>query len=97
MHSPTTSGSGWLCSCVVPRHRYLPILRKEQGRQSDASFANFVEIAYASSSEADYQLLLARGVGYLEPTQYDTLATELAEIRKMLAALRRTLRMGRRA
>ena len=59
---------------------------------SEASFANFVEVAYSSASEADYQLLLARDVGYLHSSEYDALEAQIAEIRRMLAALRRTLR-----
>ena len=34
---------------------------------SNASFAKFVDIAYASAAETDYHLLLARDIGYLNP------------------------------
>ena len=59
---------------------------------SNASFAKFVDIAYASAAETDYHLLLARDVGYLNPAAYDALTLQLDEIRRMLAALRRVLR-----
>ena len=67
-------------------------LAEGSGRSSDAAFANFVEVAYASAAEADYQLLLARDVGHLCEDVYAPMADDLEQVRKMLAALRRRLR-----
>lgn len=62
------------------------------GRSSQAAYTNFVEHAAGSAAEVEYHLLLARDVGYLAYDEYGTLAVRIDEIRRMLAALRRTLR-----
>src|SRR5918912_764590 len=62
------------------------------GRSTDAAFAAFVESAMASSCDADYQLLLARGLGYLTPAAHERLAASLTRTRRMLFALARRLR-----
>jgi len=46
--------------------------------------ARFMSIAAGSSSEAEYQLLLARDLGYLSPRTYKDLQTEISEVKKML-------------
>jgi four helix bundle protein len=61
-------------------------------RSSDAGFAQFVEVAYGSATETDYELLLAHDLDYLVDPEYRRLEAEVAEIRRMLASLRRTLR-----
>jgi len=43
-----------------------------------------MSIAAGSSSEAEYQLLLARDLGYLSPRTYKDLQTEISEVKKML-------------
>lgn len=44
-----------------------------------------------SASEADYQLLLARDLGYLSEKDYAQLCPAVSEVKRMLAALiRRT-------
>lgn len=55
------------------------------GRGSDADFGRFLQMAAGSASEIDYQLLLARGLGYLGPESYVDLTKDLAEVRRMLA------------
>ena len=57
------------------------------GRRGDAEFARFVLIAMGSASELDYHLLLARDLAFLQPKDYERLAAELAEIRRMLTSL----------
>ncbi len=57
------------------------------GRGSNAELSRFLQIAMGSTSEADYQLLLARDLGYLEHAQYDHLAAQVTEISKMLRSL----------
>jgi four helix bundle protein len=49
-----------------------------------------IQIAMGSASEVDYLLSLAKG--YFEPVGYETLATELEKIRKMLAAFYKRVR-----
>ncbi|HVP53260.1 MAG TPA: four helix bundle protein [Terriglobales bacterium] len=57
------------------------------GRRGDAEFARFVLIAMGSASELDYHLLLARDLSFLPFKEYERLAAELAEIRRMLTSL----------
>lgn len=54
------------------------------GRKSNSEFANFLNIAAGSASEVEYELLLAREVGYLTEDEYKGLYKEICEIRRML-------------
>lgn len=54
------------------------------GRGSEAELARFMSIAAGSASEAEYQLLLARDLGYLTPRAHEDLHTEISEVKKML-------------
>ena len=56
------------------------------GRQGNREFAHFLNIAAGSSSEVDYQLLLARDLGYLPDPEYRDYQVSVAEIRRMLHA-----------
>ena len=57
------------------------------GRSSDADFGRFLQIAFGSASELQYQLLLARDLGYLPESVYPTLNAQVIEVKKMLTAL----------
>lgn len=61
------------------------------GRGSTGSFASFVQIASGSACEAEYQLLLARELGYLKKEEHVLLSQQVAEVERMLASLNRTL------
>src|SRR5437867_9600266 len=67
------------------------------GRGSDADFARFLHIAMGSASETDYELLLARDLGYLDAPWYDQLFEAISEVRRMLNALLQTVRRPDRA
>lgn len=54
------------------------------GRNSDAELSRFLVIAMGSSAEVEYQLLLAKDLGYLSESDYLLLNNELIEIRKMI-------------
>lgn len=66
------------------------------GKSSDAEFARFLDMSAGSASELDYQLLLARDLGYLDTSMYDSLAEELNHIRRMLTNLIKNIRMKNR-
>ena len=57
-------------------------------RRTDADFARFVNIAEGSLSEAEYHLILARDLGYLDPSE---LLEQVNELGKMLNGLRERL------
>jgi four helix bundle protein len=65
------------------------------GRNTDAEFARFLQIAMGSASETEYQLLLSHDLGFLDKLQYDQLNTDITEIKRMLASLLKTLRADR--
>jgi four helix bundle protein len=62
------------------------------GRDTSRELARFIDIATGSASEVEYQLLLARDLGYLREGQHKDLSTEIAEIRRMLLAFNKKLR-----
>jgi four helix bundle protein len=62
------------------------------GRNSDAEFAHFLQIAMGSASETEYHLLLARDLGILSPEDHQPLNTAVIEIKKMLTSLLKTIR-----
>ncbi len=66
------------------------------GRQSEADFARFLQISMGSASEVEYHLLLAHDLGFLEDSIYADLNRNVIEIKRMLAALLKTLRADNR-
>ena len=62
-------------------------LAEGRSRRSRAAYASFVDISLGSAGETDYQLILARDLEYLHPREYDPFATDVREIRRMLAGL----------
>lgn len=61
------------------------------GRNSERDFARFLSIAAGSASEAEYQLLLARDLGYLPDEIHRQLDAQINEVKRMLNAFIRTL------
>jgi four helix bundle protein len=59
------------------------------GRASSPQFAHFLQIAIGSAHELDYQLLLARDLGTLEPADHAQLQARVSEVNRMLVGLRR--------
>jgi four helix bundle protein len=57
------------------------------GREGDSELARFCIIARGSASELEYQLLLARDLKIIQPTDYDTLSEQTVEIKRMLTVL----------
>jgi four helix bundle protein len=62
------------------------------GRGSDADFARFLHIAMGSASELEYLLLLARDLAYIDDKVRAPLDHLTIEVKRMLAALLRTLK-----
>jgi len=57
------------------------------GRGSQAELSNFFNIAMGSSSELEYQLILAHDLHYLEDNRFLELTEQLLEVRRMLNSL----------
>jgi len=54
------------------------------GRNGDGELARFCCIARSSASELEYNLLLARDLKLIQPKDYEQLAQETTEIKRML-------------
>lgn len=64
------------------------------GHRSEREIARFFQMARASASEVEYQLLLARDLEYFDEPTWRELAERLNSIKRMLAALLRKVRDG---
>jgi len=56
------------------------------GRGSEAELARFLQIAMGSASELEYHILLARDLGLLNAPEYEPLANDVTEVKRMLAS-----------
>ena len=65
------------------------------GRNTDAEFARFLQIAMGSASETEYQLILARDLEFLPINTYEKLHNDVEEVKRMLASLLKTIRTDR--
>jgi four helix bundle protein len=65
------------------------------GRDSDADFARFLQMAMGSASELEYHLLLANDLGFLESSIYDQLNKKTAEVKQMLTSFIKKLKADR--
>jgi four helix bundle protein len=66
-------------------------------RDSEADYLRFLDIAYASSRELQYQLSLAHRLGYLSDEKHRRVKSESIESSKALNGLIRSLRGGERS
>ena len=62
------------------------------GRNGDIELARFCDIAMGSASETEYQLLLAKDLGYLDEETHQILESQLTSVRRMLNSFIRTIR-----
>lgn len=65
------------------------------GRQGDADFARFLQMAMGSASETDYLLILAKDLQFLKLKSYQELAEEITTLKKMLNSFLQKLRANR--
>lgn len=62
------------------------------GRDSDADFARFLQIAAGSASELEYHAILAKDLNILEESDFKTIVKEATQVKRMLWAFMKTLR-----
>lgn len=62
------------------------------GRGTDADFARFLQTAIGSASEAEYQLILAKDLGYVPGDIQERLERDVQKIKKMTIRLLQRLR-----
>ena len=61
------------------------------GRESEPELARFLSIAAGSASEGEYQLCLARDLGYLSNETHEQLDAQVNEVKRMLNSFIRKL------
>ncbi len=61
-------------------------------RNSQADFVRFLDTAFSSAREVEYQLTVAARLGYLAADQADSLNQQIIETSKVLYGLMRSLR-----
>jgi len=61
-------------------------------RDTQGDYLRFLDISYASACELQYQISLARRLGYLKTAPHDTLHSRCTETCKVLNSLIRSLR-----
>ncbi|MDQ7838179.1 MAG: four helix bundle protein [Thermodesulfobacteriota bacterium] len=65
------------------------------GRNGDAEFARFLQIAMGSASELEYHMLLARDLEFLPDSTHTSLAKAVTDIKRMLTSLIQKLKADR--
>jgi four helix bundle protein len=65
------------------------------GRQSDADFGHFLQIALGSTHELQYYFLLAHDLKFLNDNNYESLDSQVTEVKRMLIALIKTIRVNK--
>ena len=65
------------------------------GRNSDAELARFLEIAMGSASELEYLVLLSKDLNFCDNNVYNSLTSEIIEIKQMLATFIKKIRSDR--
>jgi len=61
-------------------------------RKGNVEMARFLQIAMGSASELEYQLLLAHDLQYLRHLDYELLASQAVEVKRMLSSLMQKVR-----
>ncbi|HEY5475070.1 MAG TPA: four helix bundle protein [Tepidiformaceae bacterium] len=64
----------------------------EGSARGDAEFHQFLRISLGSAAEVEYQLLLARDLGYLDAETQGALANDLGSLKRMLVTFMKTVR-----
>jgi four helix bundle protein len=64
------------------------------GRNSDADFSRFLQIAMGSATELEYHLLLSNDLGILNDFDYNNLSNATIEVKQMLTSFIKKLKAG---
>jgi four helix bundle protein len=64
-------------------------------RSTEADYLHFLDIAFGSLREIEYQLSLAHRLGYVQPADFEPIQAHCVATSKVLAALIRSLRAPR--
>jgi four helix bundle protein len=64
-------------------------------RKGDPEFGRFLYMAMGSASELEYELLVAKDLGFVEGRKHTELLGEISEVKRMLASLIKTVGSSR--
>jgi len=62
--------------------------------RAQSEFGRFLQIAFGSACEVEYQLLLSRDLGLIANEQYDCLVEKVSEVKRMLHGLLKRVQAG---
>lgn len=62
------------------------------GRKGDAELCRFLHIAAGSASEVEYQVFIAHDLGYIDAATYESLNSEINQVKRMLNTFSQKLR-----
>jgi four helix bundle protein len=65
------------------------------GRDSEADFSRFLQIAMGSATELEYHLLLSHDLGILNDFDYEKLSKNTVEVKQMLTSFIKKLKADR--
>jgi four helix bundle protein len=65
------------------------------GRNSEADFSRFLQIAMGSAAELEYHLLLSHDLEFINDYDYENLSKETVEIKQMLSSFIKKLKADR--
>lgn len=72
----------------------IPMNIAEGSVKSEREFRQALRIGLGSAAELEYQVLMARDLGYVSATVHSELTDSVVQIRKMLTAFIRTIDRG---
>lgn len=70
----------------------VPTNIAEGAVMGDAQFYRFLTISLGSAAELEYQLILAKDLGYINDPDYDSLDAQVNVVKRQLIRLRETIR-----
>jgi len=65
------------------------------GRATNSDFKRFLQIAFGSASELDYQLILSTDLGFMSDESHGELEGRTLEVKRMLSSLIRKIQSGK--
>ncbi len=80
------------CSSSIPSN-----IAEGCGRIGNSEFHRFLQMACGSANELEYHFLLARDLGYLQSSEYESAQKELLDLKRMLVALTRKVGSERKS
>jgi len=83
-----------LCSQMRRSASSVPTNLAEGCGRTQPEFGRFVQIAFGSACELEYQLLLSRDLGFLSPDSYQSACANVIEVKRMLSSLIKRIQYG---